>query len=84
MGGGNLINVLFCGLLVQKTGRFSLSLPLMTTPEGIPYGWREHSLKEMIPRSLSILRSKGFYLPCVWEGHGGRSLGRNEYFEIAS
>lgn len=46
----------------------------MRTPEGIPWRQREHSLKGVIPRALSILRSKGFYLPCVWESHGGSDL----------
>lgn len=68
----------------RKLGDYPLTPRLMSTLEGIPCEPREHSLQGVIPRSLSIVRSKGFYPPGVWESHGGWSLGRNVYFQAVS
>lgn len=47
------MSLLFCGL--KKLEDYPLTLQLMSIPEGISCELREHSLKGMIPRSLSIL-----------------------------
>lgn len=40
----------------------------MNIPEGIPHELSEHFLKGMIPRSLSILTSKGSKDPVLYMG----------------
>lgn len=76
---GKLINLLFCGLWFNKLEGYPLTV-INEYPEGVPRGPREHFLQGMMPRSLSILRSKGFYLPCVWESHGGVISGEKRVF----
>lgn len=75
---GNIINLLFCGLLVQKAGRLSLNSMINEYPERIPCGQKEHSLKRMISRSLSIFEIKRL-LPALYMGESRGVISGKKY-----
>lgn len=80
----NLINLLFCGLLVQKAQRLSFNPVINEYPRGISL-WREGAFpKGNNSQIIEHFEIKGI-LPALCMGDPwGASLGRDVYFQPVS